>query len=44
MVTYLEPHHGLEAGMTFVEDMLAQEVDFRIEGHNRERVVRRRLS
>ena len=20
MVTYLEPHHGLEAGMTFVED------------------------
>ncbi|KAH8054464.1 hypothetical protein JL722_8812 [Aureococcus anophagefferens] len=39
MVRALEPDHGLESFVTLVEDMLAQEVDFRIEGHNRERLA-----
>lgn len=39
MVSALEPDHGMESFMTLVEDMLAQEVDFRVEGHNRERLA-----
>ena len=39
MVEMIEPNHGLRAFTVLLEDMLAQEVDFRIEGHNRERLA-----
>ena len=39
MVEMIEPNHGLRAFTVLLEDMLAQEVDFRVEAHNRERLA-----
>jgi len=39
MMAVVEPEHGMEMMATLVEDMLGQECDFRIEGHNRERLA-----
>ena len=37
LLNYVTPDHGLDSYGTLISDMLAQEVDFRIEGHNGER-------
>ena len=39
LVDMLEPNHGLRPMMFMIEAMLRQEMDFRIEGANRERLA-----
>ena len=38
LISMIEPEHEMGAFGVLVEDMLAQELDFRVEGHNRERL------